>query len=552
MARMIDGEAFKNMMIASAQAVEERKEEINSLNVFPVPDGDTGTNMALTLQNGAAALTQLESPTLGRALEVTASSLLRGARGNSGVITSLIFRGIAKHMKSLSQADGKDLAEAISAGAETAYAAVMKPAEGTMLTVCRVCGEAAQKAARKNREPEYVLSRVIEAGKKALDETEHQNPVLEKAGVVDAGAFGLLIIFGAMHLALTGKLTQFAARLMPTSVKTMKAQGADFSQFEGEEITYAYCTEFIAEKEDKRRSVDKLRIFLNSIGDSVVVVDDEEIVKVHVHTDTPDKALAEGLKFGGLSAIKIDNMEEQMQRQSRERTHQKNAGRTVAAPDKRYGFVAVAAGEGICDVFRDLGVDVIVEGGQTMNPSTDDLLNAIDSVPAEVVFVLPNNKNIIMAAQQAERLASKEVFVLPTKTIPQGMGALLSFEEGMAPRENAAAMESAAEAVRSGSVTYAARDSEFDGKRIREGDFLALEEGKLLEVGRRSDEVLKKLVKSMSQRGSAQFVSILWGEGGTEAEAMDVKAMFEHENKDVEVNVIPGGQPVYSYILSVE
>lgn len=551
MARMIDGEAYKNMMIAAAQAVEERKEEINSLNVFPVPDGDTGINMSLTLQNGAKELARLDNPTLGRAMEVTSSALLRGARGNSGVILALIFRGISKSLKDKSAADGRDLAEAIQLGADTAYKSVMKPAEGTMLTVCRVCGEAAWKAAKKNREPEYVLSRVIEVGKKALEETTGQNPVLEKAGVVDAGAFGLLIIFGAMHLSLSGKLTQFAAKFMPTSVKSMTAAGADFSQFDAEEITFAYCTEFIAEKEDKRRSVDKLRLYLNSIGDSVVVVDDEELVKVHVHTDTPDRALAEGLKFGGLSAIKIENMQEQLARQSRDSRENNMGKRAVAAPEKKYGFVAVAAGAGIINVFKDLGVDCVVEGGQTMNPSTEDIVKAIDSVPAEVVFVLPNNKNIIMAAQQAEELSSKQVVVIPTKTVPQGMGVLLAFEADNDIQLNTVSMTAAIDTIGSGSVTYAARDSEFDGRRIKEGDFLALEEGKLLATDRAMDEVIRKLIKSMCKKG-ASYVSVMYGEGADAEHAQMVAKMFETEEKGVEINVINGGQPVYSYIFSVE
>ncbi len=551
MAKIIDGEMFKNMIISAAVAVEQRKEEINSLNVFPVPDGDTGTNMSLTMANAARELGKLQNPTLGKALEVTSAALLRGARGNSGVITSLIFRGIAKSLKDAAEADGRALAAAIEEGADTAYKAVMKPAEGTMLTVCRVCGDAAWKASKKNREPEYVLSRIIEAGKEALEKTTEQNPVLKRAGVVDAGAFGLLIIFGGIQLALSGKLAQLAAMVVPTQTSTMTAIGADFTQFDVEEITFAYCTEFIAERTDKKVSVEKFKHFLNSIGDSVVVVEDETLVKVHIHTDTPDRALAEGLRFGMLSSIKIENMVEQLERQSRDAVQAGMGKRKIAEPEKKYGFVAVAAGDGVVELFRDLGVDNVVQGGQTMNPSTEDLLRAIDSTPAEIIYMLPNNKNIIMASQQAASLSEKIVRVIPSRSVPQGISALLSFEDEHDADLNETNMGAASKNVRSGALTYAARDSEFDGKKIYQGDFLALEEDKLLANARTAEDALGKLVSSMCKKG-ASFVTVIYGEGATFEQAEWLRRRIEELAPSAEINVISGGQPVYSYIISVE
>lgn len=549
--KQIDGEAYKDMLLAAAAAVEERRDEINALNVFPVPDGDTGTNMSMTLNAAAQELQKLENPTLGRALEVTSGAMLRGARGNSGVITSLLFRGVMNGMKSSRTVDGAVLASALTEGANTAYKAVMKPAEGTILTVARVAGEAAQKAARKNREPESVLGAAIVAAQKALALTTEQNPVLKKAGVVDAGAYGYVIILQGMQDALSGVVSRLARMIPIPNARNAVPMAADFSAFDDEEINFAYCTEFIATREDKQRDPMLLRSFLEGIGDCVVVVDDDDIIKIHVHTDTPDRALAEGLKYGMLSAIKIENMVEQHQRKVEDAKVRGMGKRESAPPEQRYGFVSVAAGDGVSAVFRDLGVDAVVEGGQTMNPSTEDILHAVDRTPAEVVFVLPNNKNIIMASQQAASLSEKQVVVLPTKSVPQGICAMLSFDPDREIGDNEREMTAAAERVRSASVTYAARDSDYDGKAIKKGDYLGLADGKLLATGPKFDAVIKKLAKEMCDKNTA-FITVLYGEGADEQQAEEVRETFQKEARNAEVNVLHGGQPVYSYMISVE
>ena len=551
MAKMIDGEAYKEMILAAAAAVADRVEEVNALNVFPVPDGDTGTNMSMTLNNAAEQLNKLENPTLGRALEVTSSALLRGARGNSGVITSLLFRGIAKGMKDARTADGAVLAEGLKEGAATAYKAVMKPAEGTILTVARIAGDAAVKAAKKTRDPEAVLGAAIKSAKKALDETVNQNPVLKKAGVVDAGGYGYLLILQGMQDALSGTITRLARKIpVPVINPAMTVESADFSSFDEGEINFDYCTEFIAARETDKDPED-LRQFLPTIGDCVVVVEDDEIVKVHVHTNEPHLALGEALKYGQLITVKIENMVEQHRKIVSEETEASMGKREYAAPVTRYGFVSVAAGEGVMNLFRELGADNVVGGGQTMNPSTEDILRAIDLTPAEIVFVLPNNKNIIMAGQQAAALSDKQVVVLPTKTIPQGICAMLSFDHDVDLEDNQQAMEAAIEAVKSGSVTYAARDSEFDGRSIQEGDHMALVEGKLLSTGKEFMTVMADLAKELC-KGECNFITIIHGEGADEQQADQVRELFQKASGDAEINVLCGGQPVYSYLISVE
>ena len=551
MAKMIDGEAYKEMILQAAEAVAERVEEVNALNVFPVPDGDTGTNMSMTLNNAADALNKLENPTLGRALEVTSSALLRGARGNSGVITSLLFRGIAKGMKDARTADGATLAEGLREGSATAYKAVMKPAEGTILTVSRIAVDAAVKAAKKTRDPEAVLGAAIKAAKKALEETTNQNPVLKKAGVVDAGAYGYLLILQGMQDALSGTITRLARKIpVPVINPAMPVESADFSAFDEEEINFDYCTEFICARENPK-DPDDLRQFLPTIGDCVVVVEDDEIIKVHVHTNEPHLALGEALKYGQLITVKVENMVQQHRQKVAEEAEAGMGKREYAAPVTRYGFVSVAAGEGVMNLFRELGADNVVGGGQTMNPSTEDILRAIDLTPAEIVFVLPNNKNIIMAGQQAAALSDKQVVVLPTKTIPQGICAMLSFDHDLEPEENQQNMESAIAAVRSGSVTYAARDSEFDGRHIQEGDHMALSEGKLLSTGKDFFAVMDDLARELC-RGECNFITIIYGEGADEEQARQVRDIFSACAGDAEINVLCGGQPVYSYLVSVE
>ena len=538
---------FQSMVIEGALAIAEKQEQVNELNVFPVPDGDTGTNMSMTMASAMTEMEKLTEPTLAKAVDTTASALLRGARGNSGVILSLLFRGAAKKLRENNEAGGRELALALREGVETAYKAVMKPAEGTILTVSRVSAQHAVEACQAEPElsAEQVLETVLTCGRKALEETVHQNPVLEKAGVVDAGGFGYLTILEGMLDALRGIHKE------RTAAEPTKA-AADFAAIADEDITFTYCTEFIAARKDKARNVGRLRSILNDIGDSLVVVEDDNIVKVHVHTDQPNKALEEGLKFGPLLTVKIENMREQHTAKVIEGTADEPAERVIVPAEKKYGFVAVAAGEGLKNVFTDLGVDVVVQGGQTMNPSTDDIVRAVDAVPAEIVFVLPNNKNIIMAAEQAVHLSEeKKAVVVPTKTIPQGISAMLAVD----PDEEdesllVQAMRDAAAHVRSGQVTYAARDSEFDGKKIKQGEYLSLSEGKLCASGRESS-VLKKLVREMVHEDSA-FATVIYGEGVSAEQAAEVEALLRKENKELEISVIDGGQPVYYYILSVE
>lgn len=544
--KLIDGLLFQSMVIEGALAIAEKKEQANELNVFPVPDGDTGTNMSLTMGSAMAEMHRLHEPTLAKAVDATASALLRGARGNSGVILSLLFRGIAKKLRECQAAGGRDFALALREGVEAAYKAVMKPAEGTILTVSRVAAQHAVECCQANPtlSVEEVLAAVLERGQTALQETTQQNPVLAKAGVVDAGGFGFLTILEGMRDAYLGIHKERAIQeAAPTS------SAADFSAISDEDITFTYCTEFIAQRKDKARNVARLRAILDEIGDSLVVVDDDDIVKVHVHTDQPNKALEEGLKFGPLLTVKIENMREQHTAKVIEGTEPRE--RVIREPEKKYGFVAVAAGEGLGSVFTDLGCDVVVKGGQTMNPSTNDILYAIDAVPAEVVFVFPNNKNIIMAAEQAVPLSDKQVVIIPTKNIPQGMSALLAFDPDAEVETNTGTMKEAIEAVTAGQITYAARNSEFDGKKIKEGEYLALCEGKLCANSKKPFDAVKKLAREMVQEDSA-FATIIFGEGVTEEDAAKVEEIFHKENRDLEITVIDGGQPVYYYIISVE
>ena len=544
----ISGLLFQSMIVEGALAIAEKKAQANELNVFPVPDGDTGTNMSMTMGNAMTEVQKLNAPTLAKAADTAASALLRGARGNSGVILSLLFRGMAKRLHELDEASGKDFAIAMREGVNTAYKAVMKPAEGTILTVTRVSAQHAVSLcqADPNLSVEAVFEALLERGRSALAETTHQNPVLEKAGVVDAGAFGFLTILEGMYDAFRGIQHERVISDEPA-----QNAAADFSAISDEEITFTYCTEFIAERRDKSRNVNRLREYLNSIGDSLVVVEDDDIVKVHVHTDEPNKALEQGLKFGPLLTVKIENMREQHTAKVIEGTVAP-AERQIVDPEKKYGFVAVAAGEGISSVFTDLGCDVVVQGGQTMNPSTEDILRAVDATPAEIVFVFPNNKNIIMAAEQTIPLSeTKHVIVVPTKNIPQGISAMLVFDTDAETEDNFNAMTEAISAVRAGQITYAARNSDFDGHRIKEGEFLALCEGKLTANSRKCMDAVKKLAKEMVSEESA-FATIIFGEGVSEDEAAKVEEIFRKENKNLEVTVINGGQPVYYYIISVE
>ena len=558
----ISGSAFKQMITFGAACVTQQKQAINDLNVFPVPDGDTGTNMSLTIQTAVNELKKSEPATVGEAAKITAGALLRGARGNSGVILSLLFRGLSKSVKGLTDMDGAQLAAAMAEGVTTAYGAVMKPAEGTVLTVSRLAAARAVEAAQENPSAEYVLEQAIAAGYETLAQTIDMNPVLKKAGVVDAGGKGYLIILDGMLRALRGEA------LPQVEEDGEKDQDkADFGALSLEDITFTYDTVFIVRKREDITSLDPLREYLGSIGDSLVIGEDDEAFKVHVHTNIPGDALSEAQKYGTLELAKIENMRLQHDdltagRKARSTDDLEAVEKELesqpapqpdgpAAPEKRYGSVAVCAGEGLAGVFRDLGVDEIIEGGQTMNPSTEDILHAIEKTPAEIVFVLPNNKNIIMAAQAAAELASRTVVVIPSKTVPQGISALLSFDAAMEPEENEAAMTECLSGVMTMQITYAARDSDFDGFEIHAGDYLGLCDGAL--VGTTSD--ISELLNAMADKTAAEgkeFVNIFYGADIREDDATQALSLFQSRMPDAEINLVSGGQPIYYYLISAE
>ena len=553
----INGAAFKEMVLFGAACIAGQKQAINDLNVFPVPDGDTGTNMYLTIQTACGELKKAEPATIDDAAKITARGLLRGARGNSGVILSLLFRGMSKSLKGLTEADGAALAAAMQEGVATAYGAVMKPAEGTVLTVSRLAAQRAIEAAQENNAVEFVLEEAIRAGEVTLAETVEMNPVLKKAGVVDAGGKGYLIILDGMLRCLRGE------EIPEVKEETEVKEKADFASLE-DEITFTFDTVFIVRKTMGEKSLEPLRAYLDSIGDSLVIGEDDECFKVHVHTDIPGYALTEAQKYGTLELAKIENMRTQRDdlaagRQAHstddldaveeELEAQENA---VAPAEKRYGFVAVCAGDGLADTFRALGVDTIVSGGQTMNPSTEAILKEVNRTPSEVVFILPNNKNIIMAAQQCEGLTEKQIIVIPTATVPQGITAMMSFDpDETDPQTIAQAMVAAAQTVSTAQITYAARNSDFDGFAINEGDYLALLDGKLFGTSRSMDELLDKLSQHAAQAG-AEYINIYTGEGVSEEEGAKTEALFAQCCPDAEVAAIPGGQSVYFYIISIE
>ena len=551
----ISGGAFKDMVAFGAACIAQQKQAINDLNVFPVPDGDTGTNMSLTIQTAVAELRKVQPATVDEAAKVTASGLLRGARGNSGVILSLLFRGMSKVFKGLTEADGAQLASAMQEGVSTAYGAVMKPAEGTVLTVSRLAAQRALEAAGEKNDADYVLEEAIKTGYTTLAETIEMNPVLKKAGVVDAGGKGYLIILEGMLRSLRGEAVP--------EVEETAEEKADFAAIGDEDITFAFDTVFIVRKTSDK-PLDGLRAYLGSIGDSLVIGEDDESFKVHVHTDTPGDALNEAQKYGTLELAKIENMRTQAADLAAGKKAQstddldaieeelENSACAVAAPEKRYGFLAVCAGDGLAEVFRDLGVDRIVSGGQTMNPSTDDILREVNRTPSEVVFVLPNNKNIIMAAQQCVGLSEKEVIVVPTATVPQGISAMMAVDpEDNDPQSILSAMTAAAEHVTTAQITYAARNSDFDGFAINEGDYLALCDGKLLGTDRSLDALLEKLAQVAADK-DAEFITVYAGEGVDEAQAQQASTIFQSRCPGAEITALPGGQPVYYYIVAIE
>lgn len=554
----ISGSAFKQMITFGAACVTQQKQAINDLNVFPVPDGDTGTNMSLTIQTAVNELKKSEPATVGEAAKITAGALLRGARGNSGVILSLLFRGLSKSVKGLTDMDGAQLAAAMAEGVTTAYGAVMKPAEGTVLTVSRLAAARAAQAAQENPSAEYVLEQAILAGQETLAQTIDMNPVLKKAGVVDAGGKGYLIILDGMLRALRGEA------LPQVEEDGEKDQDkADFGALSLEDITFTYDTVFIVRKRDGV-DIGPYRAYLDSIGDSLVIGEDDEAFKVHVHTDTPGEALTEAAKYGTLELAKIENMRTQAEELAAGKKAQstddldaieeelESAENAVAAPEKRYGFLAVCAGDGLAATFRDLGVDRIVSGGQTMNPSTQAILQEVNHTPSEVVFVLPNNKNIVMAAQQCVGLTEKQVIVVPTATVPQGISAMMAVDpEEPDPQAILAAMTEAAANVTTAQVTYAARNSDFDGFAINAGDYLALTDGKLFGTERELDGLLDKLAALAAEKG-AEFITVFYGDGISEADARHAEQRFIDACPEAEVSLLPGGQPVYYYIISIE
>ncbi|MBQ3503519.1 MAG: DAK2 domain-containing protein [Oscillospiraceae bacterium] len=543
MKQIINGADLRRMIISAAAAIEINKQALNDLNVFPVPDGDTGTNMSMTINAAASDLRKAEDPDLGQAAKIAASAMLRGARGNSGVILSLLFRGLSRKLKGLENADGVTWAEALQEGVDAAYKAVMKPAEGTILTVARLAAAKAAEAAQENNHIEFVHEAAIAEAKIALANTVNQNPVLKKAGVVDAGGKGWLVALEAMMSSLRGEDVVVPEGMSGADVK----ESANFDDFDTDDITFAYCTEFIIQRENDN-DPEKLREFLSSLGDSLVLVDDDEIIKVHVHTNDPGKALHEAIDYGSFVTVKIENM--RLQHTEKVMTEAEKAPK-IAEPEKPLGVVSVCAGEGLADVFLNLGVDQIISGGQTMNPSTQDILEAVNKVPAETVFVLPNNKNIIMAAQQVDALTPKKVVVIPSKTVPQGVTAMLSFNPEGAEEENAEAMTESLSTVDTMQITYAARNSDFDGYDIHEGDYLALYGSALFGTDRDIRVLLKALAEKVRDEGK-EYVTIYYGADVKEKHAQKAADIFAEICPEADVNLLSGGQPVYYYLISAE
>ena len=558
---MINGDILRDAIISATNNLTNNRKQVDDLNVFPVPDGDTGTNMSMTLGNSARELEKLSGETAGKIASVNASALLRGARGNSGVITSLLFRGFAKGIGNDEFMTAENIEKAFKLGVEAAYKAVMKPTEGTILTVARVASEYATKALKAGKDELGVFESAIEGAEIALAQTPELLPQLKKAGVVDAGGFGfVLILKGMLSVMKDGVMIKSSVSANEPEEEEESSRNAA-GEFEGE-ITFTYCTEFIVNRDPEcEKEPNELRLFLETIGDCVVVVDDEEIIKVHVHTDHPGNAIENALTFGSLVHLKIENMRDQHERakhdaQNAKKKPVKSADRTETftpvEPTKPVGFVSVCAGDGLAELFRDLGVDTIVSGGQTMNPSTDNILKAIESTPAETVFVLPNNKNIIMAAEQAIPISTRKVIVLHTRTIPQGITAMLNFDPDADNEANAIAMQKTAEKIATGQITFAARDSDFDGHSIKKGELMALLGGKISFVDTDLTKTVMKLVKQMVKRDS-EFITVIHGEDVSDRQAAEIQAQIEAKyGSKAEITFINGGQPIYYYIISVE
>lgn len=544
---MLSGKILRDAIISGANNIINNKESVDELNVFPVPDGDTGTNMSMTIRNAVAELNMLsDSVTVETVAQTAASAMLRGARGNSGVILSLLFRGLSKGLAGKHEATVEDYCNALKLGAEAAYKSVMKPTEGTILTVARVAAEKANDAQCKDF-PE-LFDVLTTAAKETLDQTPEMLPVLKKAGVVDAGGMGYYTILKGMASVICGGVMISAKEETATEKAVVTNAAGTFET----DIEFTYCTEFIVVKSDVNKDATKLRAFLESIGDCVVVVDDDSIIKVHVHTEHPGKALEEGILYGSLINLKIENMKEQHKGAAAKAEMQKKQKLAPAEPVKDFGFVSVTSGAGLENLFKDLGVDVIVRGGQTMNPSTEDILEAINATPARNIFVLPNNKNIIMAAEQAVKLTDRNVIVLQTRTIPQGITAMLAFDESSDFSTNGVNMTKALDNVGSGSITFAVRDSDFEGKQIKKGEILAMENGKLAFVEKDVTKALIKITKKLIRSGSS-YITIIYGSDVTDETAQAAfEALRAKISDDIEIVLVNGGQPVYYYLISVE
>ncbi len=549
--KVINGEILKNAVISGANNISVQKNRINDLNIFPVPDGDTGTNMSMTVMAAANALEKYDGTNAGEAANIIASAMLRGARGNSGVITSLIFRGFAQGLKDMEEVNGKNIVAALGIGVDAAYKAVMKPTEGTILTVARMAYEAGVEASKENSDAVYIMQVIVDKANDALALTPELLPVLKKAGVVDAGGKGLCAIFeGMLSYIKDGVIVEYDSTEEAT-VETFESAAAEFD----DDIEFTYCTEFIVGRDSElEKEPDELRTYLQSIGDCVVVVNDDEIIKVHVHTENPGKALTKGLEYGQLLTVKVENMKEQ--HKNTKKTASKNESKEEfipAEPTEQIGFVSVAAGEGLKELFKDLGCSNIVSGGQSMNPSTDDIYDAIMATPAKNVLVLPNNKNIILAAEQTVPMVKdRNVIIVPTRTIPQGMTAMLNFDPEISAESNAQLMMDAAHNVGTGLVTFAARNSEFGGKKIKEGDIIALENGKLTITEENAVKAVIKLAKDMVKRDSS-FITLIYGNGITEEEANRAyEKLRDKFGSRTDISLVKGDQPVYYFILSIE
>lgn len=553
---MINGKVLRDAFISGANNITNNREKIDQLNVFPVPDGDTGTNMSMTISSSVRELSRLVDPTATVVANTAASAFLRGARGNSGVILSLLFRGISKGLKGKEEVTGEDFADALAKGVSAAYKAVMKPTEGTILTVARIASERAAMA--KSDDFLVTFEAALNGAKEALAETPEMLPVLKKAGVVDAGGQGLVTIFeGMLSVFRDGKMIE--ANTAPTVSAPEKTRSA--AAVSDEEITFTYCTEFIINRDKTIKANPlELRKYLESIGDSCVVVDDDDIIKVHVHTNHPGNALEFALTYGPLVNLKIENMRDQNERMKHDAKENEpdaiatpdGEGYTPVKPEKKYGFVSVCVGDGLEQLFTDLGVDTLVSGGQTMNPSTEDILKAVELTPAEVVFVLPNNKNIIMAAELAVPLATRKVIVLHTKTIPMGISAMLAFDSSVSDDDNAVEMMAAADNVATGQITYAARDSDFDGHDIKEGDILALNNGKLDFTDTDFMAATVKLTEKMCSKETS-FVTLIYGADVTDEQAEQVVTELQGKlDSEIEISAVRGGQPIYYFVISIE